>query len=307
MRGRFLSIIIAVLLTSCSGCARFAGFMTTAPPNRVLHPALGNLCRQRAQYDSQFDVVVGPPRATLRVSMLEGRPFGMRPRGTVVVLHGIFSTSERMFPFATSFAHAGYRTVFVDLRAHGNSSGLETTYGVLEARDLSQVLNDLDARGLLVQPVGVCGHSLGGSTAIQLASRDWRVQAVVAMSAHVYMAEIVRQAVRTRIPVLKHLATDEWIAQVVHEAGKSAGFDPRMANSLVAMQQGCTPVLLIHGTEDRFVLPYHSVMLRDAAPQRTRLILLHGADHTGMLDEIRDEASQAAVSFFQEMLSVAAN
>ena len=131
--------------------------------------------------DQQFWVKVGPPDATLSVSVVEPRGKSPSPRGTILVLHGILARSATMLPAAGALADSGYRAVLVDLRGHGRSTGEYMTFGLQEAKDLSQVIDALEQRGLVAGNVGVYGISYGATTSIHLAAVDCRVRAVVAV------------------------------------------------------------------------------------------------------------------------------
>src|SRR5262249_32009212 len=112
-----------------------------------------------------FPVEVGPPRASLPLLLVD-RTDGP-PRGTGFVLHGIRDRKEAMLGWGRGLAEGGYRAVLVDGRGHGRSSGDFLTYGVVEARDLSRVLDTLGAQGLVAGRVGAMGVSYGGATAIE--------------------------------------------------------------------------------------------------------------------------------------------
>ena len=103
-------------------------------------------------------------------------------QGTVLVLHGIRDSKDSMRGKGRLLAEGGYRSVLIDLRGHGSSSGDWLTYGVLDSWDLTQVMDALDRQNLLSEPVGVFGCSFGAATAIQLAGHDPRIQAVVAVA-----------------------------------------------------------------------------------------------------------------------------
>ncbi len=114
-----------------------------------------------------------PPRASLSLLLVDPPA----PRGTVFVLHGIRDRKDSMLGWGRGLAQAGYRAVLVDARGHGRSSGDFLTYGVVESRDLSQVLDALEAQGLAAGRVGVMGVSYGASTAIEWAGAEPRVAA----------------------------------------------------------------------------------------------------------------------------------
>src|SRR5215831_9206830 len=93
----------------------------------------------------EIRVDVGPPAASLSLQIVEPRSAA----GTVFVLHGIRAAKQWMRGWGTMLADAGYRAVLVDLRGHGRSTGDFMSYGVVEARDLSQALDALERRGLV--------------------------------------------------------------------------------------------------------------------------------------------------------------
>lgn len=104
------------------------------------------------------------------------------PRGTILVLHGIRDRKTNMLGVGRLLSQNGFRAILIDLRGHGDSSGDRLTCGIVEARDLSQVVDELSRRGLLSGALGVYGPSYGGAVAIQLAALDPRVRAVAAVS-----------------------------------------------------------------------------------------------------------------------------
>ena len=112
--------------------------------------------------DQQFWVKVGPPEASLSVSVVESRAKLPSPRGTILVLHGVLDRSAVMLPAARALADAGYRAVLVDLRGRGRSTGKYMTFGIQEAKDLSQVIDALRAKGPGDRASGRLRHLLWG-------------------------------------------------------------------------------------------------------------------------------------------------
>src|SRR5881296_2633581 len=94
----------------------------------------------------QLRAAVGPPAASLSVWIIE--PTNITSRSTIVVLHGVQDTKRSMLDLGRRIAAGGYRAVLADLRGHGRSSGQWLTYGVIESRDLVQLLDALQQQGL---------------------------------------------------------------------------------------------------------------------------------------------------------------
>lgn len=231
--------------------------------------------------DRQMRVEVGPPAASLHLFVIE--PQG-EPSGTVLVLHGINDRKDTMVGVGRHLARAGYRAVLVDLRAHGRSSGQWLSFGAVESRDLSQVIDALATHGLLSGDVGAFGPSFGGGVAVQLAGCDPRVKAVVSVCGFTSMRDVTPRVVRMYAPMcLGYLISDASIQRAVTASGKVGGFDPDVADAMGAIRRTSARVLLIHGKDDRKIPPSHSRRMHEAAPDHSRLVLLDGEDHDSIL------------------------
>jgi len=301
-------LAIAALVLSTSGCARLvsnstARLLVEAPNQvdpRIRWTNLRPVPEEQDGFDGRFWVEVGPPRASLLVSIVDPRPGGARPAGTILLLHGAYERSENMLKAAHSFAAHGYRAVLVDMRGHGRSTGERITYGVQESEDLSQVLDWLEQRGLLAGNLGVYGFSFGAATAIELAGRDPRVRAVVAAAPYSSFHDAASHAIKTRMPIARLFATEQWTEQTIREAGRRGGFDWRAANPLAAIQRTDAMVLLVHGDADEFVEPYHSIRLHRAAPGHSQLALIRGAKHHDLAMDEKGTAVSLALDWFNQ-------
>ncbi len=243
-------------------------------------------------------VRVGPPDATLAAWVIEPRA---APRGTILLLHGIRADKRMMIGPGRAFADAGYRAVLVDLRGHGRSGGEYLTYGVVESHDMSALLDAVARRGPL-GPVGVYGYSYGAAVAIQLAARDPRVRAVVAVSAFSTLRGVVRDYEKRLLPGVSDVLPDSWVQGAVDEAGDMASFDPDMASPLQAVRHLSAPLLLVHGTADRRV-PFHNALaLVHAAHGPARFIPVAGATHGSVLADPHGELRRAALSWYAKWL-----
>jgi pimeloyl-ACP methyl ester carboxylesterase len=271
----------------------------------------------RLGVDRSMRVDVGPPPASLSLWVVEPRRSersepSAPPRGTILVLHGINDKKDTMLGVARQFAGHGYRAVLVDLRAHGRSSGQWLSFGVVESQDLSQVVDALQANGLIdhpggvsAPPVGVFGPSFGGGIAIQFAGRDPRVSAVVSVCGFTSMRDVTPGVVRMYAPApAKWLLLNSTIQRAITEAGKIGGFDPDAASALDAIKRTKAQVLLIHGKKDHKIPPRHSERLHAAAPDHSRLLLLDGHDHDSILaGDAGEVVVGEAVAWFDQWLA----
>jgi pimeloyl-ACP methyl ester carboxylesterase len=246
---------------------------------------------------ARVETEVGPPAATLVSWLIEPRT--QPPRGSVVLLHGIRQDRRSLVGAGTAFADAGYRSILVDLRGHGESSGRYLTYGAVEASDLSQLLDALSSRGLELGCVGAFGFSYGAAVAIELGARDPRVTAVVAAAPFASLREVVADYRRKYLPAPLNAIPDSWFGHAVEEAGWLASFDPDQSSPLHSIAASRAHQLLIHGTADTQVPLRHSLALASAAGPLAELLAIPGAAHDSLPSRV---LQQRALAWFERWL-----
>jgi pimeloyl-ACP methyl ester carboxylesterase len=265
---RALSAALAFLiLAGCTlSCESLGASAIVNAPNRGAPAPATTLA-------GELRVPVGPPDATLSLEIIDPAV----AHGTVFVLHGIRADKEACRGWGEMLARAGFRAVLVDLRGHGRSTGDFLTFGVVESRDLVQVLDALETRGLTLGDVGVLGYSYGGGIGIEWAGIDPRVKAVVAVAPFASLRDVV--------PGYVSMLPAGFVSGAIDLAGKRGGFDPDEASPVLAMGHTGAPVLLIHGGDDQHVPPWHSRRIFDARPNRTQLLLVAGASHATIVSD----------------------
>ncbi|MFN0134551.1 MAG: alpha/beta hydrolase [Phycisphaerae bacterium] len=321
-RGRFAARWTTIALgmaglacvTLAVGCVEIVAWAMVRAPNQHLRmenlPATSELLLAANGVDREMRVAVGPPTASLSVWIIEPKgaakdaaraelrnaatadsknvvanePRGPNePRGTVLVLHGIMARKDWMLGVGRKLAENGYRAVLVDLRGHGKSSGDWITYGVVETRDLQQVLDALDREELLAGPVGVYGASFGAACAIQLAGADSRVRAVVAVAPFQSLDAVLPPAAREFVPFGESLISDEILTKAKRRAANLADFDPSQADTLAAIRKTHARILIIHGRDDGKIPVSQSEKLAEAGPSGTRLLVLDREGHYSIM------------------------
>ncbi len=92
------------------------------------------------------------------------REVGTATDPAIVILHGIFGSSDNWLTISKTIADQGYHVILVDQRNHGRSPrSAQFDYPAMAA-DLHELLTDLK----LNHPV-LIGHSMGGKTVMQYA------------------------------------------------------------------------------------------------------------------------------------------
>jgi hypothetical protein len=98
----------------------------------------------------------------------------------VVLLHGLGEAKVSAIAWAPLWHSLGFNILAVDLRAHGESGGADSTAGVWERHDVSQVLDQIrEQRKFETAAVVLFGVGLGAATAAATAALRDDLTAVV--------------------------------------------------------------------------------------------------------------------------------
>ncbi|HEX8522189.1 MAG TPA: alpha/beta fold hydrolase, partial [Tepidisphaeraceae bacterium] len=208
--------------------------------------------------------------------------------------------------WATTLRVAGFRVIMVDLRGHGRSTGTQITYGAVEARDLVQVLDELERQKLIIGNVGVLGGSYGAACAICWAGIDPRVKAVVALEPFDSLRHAAHDTAPTLLGKYRKLFSAKDIQDAVSEASKFAGFDTDRASPYVAIAHMKTPVLLIHGKNDTFLTPANSERMHAVARDHSKLIVVDNATHIDLWHKAYPLIYRESDAWFGKYLSTGA-
>jgi pimeloyl-ACP methyl ester carboxylesterase len=290
---RMLSLAALLLL---GGCNAFLADRMIVPPNghSTKDPVDATLAA------NQQLLTVGPPNASLAFWVLEPRP---PVRGTILALHGFITDHSQVAPAGRALQAAGYRVVLVDLRGHGKSLADHITYGVQDAKDLSQLTDYLQRRRLAGRSIGVFGTSYGAASAILFAGQDSRVKAVVAVAPFSTLREEAPYFGQHLMPLPGlFMSADDYIT-VVNRMGAEAGFDPDACSPLAAIAKTKAQVLLFHGTADLVVPSHASEELAAAAPGHSQLTLLPGKGHLALCLDWFGELRPQTQAWFDQYLA----
>ncbi len=198
-----------------------------------------------------------------------------------VLAHGFTHGIGKPATTATIAAFAGHGAVAaVDFRGHGRSSG-RSSVGRDETLDLDAVVCWARRRGYAT--VTVVGFSMGGAVALRHAAvGEHRPDAVVSVSAPArwYVRE---SAAMRRVHWLLESPLGPPIGRLL---GMRLGepWDELPASPIETVGAITAPILLVHGTADRYFGPAHAVALQRAAGSRSEVWIEQGMGHgeTGM-------------------------
>jgi len=219
---------------------------------------------------------------------------------SVLLLHGITSNRAAMTDAARMFLEAGYRTLTVDLRAHGDSDGEFGVSGPREADDARRWIAWL-RNGRSDGCLYAFGSSLGAGLVVQAADAPG-LCAVVGVSVFASLRETVFDRIGER------LHTGPWAGRTLLRPGVELGFayarfryglDLAAASAADAAAGAGAPILLIHGTDDDNTPVRHAERIHAVNPARVSLWLVPGATHENLGQTGGSDYSTRIIGFFE--------
>lgn len=238
------------------------------------------------------------------------------PRATILLLHGVGSCKEVWRPTSEWLANSGIETLAFDSRAHGRSGGDFATFGYYEKEDVQNILDFIEARPMqaakpgiaerssetakTIPPIGIFGNSLGGAISLQTMAIDERIQFGIIESTFANLDDIVFEYMK-RI-------SGGWGFKLISDlalkrGSKLAAFDPNLVRPAEAAKSVRQPVFLAHGDADIHI-PVANARLNfeNLASKDKELIIVPGADHSGLYSAGGDEYQDKLVEFIERQL-----
>ncbi len=216
---------------------------------------------------------------------------------TVVLLHGISACKEVELERAKILADAGYASLLIDLRAHGQSEGEYCTFGFYEKQDLRAVADTL-AKLFPTRPMAIWGASLGGAVAIQAMAVEPRYQFGIVEST---FDDFNKVALEYGADWLFGLRSHWLTSRVLHKSGQIAHFDPDVVKPVVSAAQINRPVFFIHGDKDARIPMWFGKGNYEACPAPgKRWYQVPGAGHNNLWKIAGDSLRVEVFRFLKE-------
>lgn len=225
-----------------------------------------------------------------------------KPNGSWILLfHGVSDNRIGVIGQSEFLLQNGYNVVMMDARCHGDSGGDIATYGWLERKDTSAVIDALEASEK-PQHLFALGESMGGGIALQSAGVDPRIEAVVAEASFANLQEAAYDYAGLRqYPWLGKtlFAPGAWL--MVYRGGKLAGFPAAEVSPVKAVAARPFPVLIICDEEDHALPCRHSEMIVRAARGPKEFWRVPRAWHTAALGYEPVEFRKRVLGFFDRL------
>lgn len=223
-----------------------------------------------------------------------------KPKGVIVLCHGVDGNREDVLAPAAILHKHGYATMLFDFRARGESEGGHSTLGWKETDDLLAAIALVKSRPELKDvPIGLMGHSTGGAAVLMGASRCPDVRAVIAESPFAQLDHAVDNhfsQVFGRMRLIFEVPS-RWFGERL--IGRSAAeISPVTDISRIAPR----PVLLIEDAEDRLCPPSETHALYEACIEPKSIWTVPGAGHIQAINVQPKEFERRITAFLDENL-----
>jgi alpha-beta hydrolase superfamily lysophospholipase len=245
---RTAAVILAALVAL--GYAGALGLLYVTQ-ERIILPASTLAADYRFQFDQPFDEVWIPVQGASLHALHFKQP---NPRGVVFFLHGNAGNLVSWTTGVDFYRRVNYDLFIVDYRGYGKSTGhIEN-----EAQLYADARAAYDAMAPLYRdkPIVIYGRSLGTALAASLA-RDVRPRLLVLVSPFSSLAASAAQA---------YPWAPEWVLKY-----------PLRTDAIIGDVK--SPILLIHGSEDKLIPLSHSERLKALARSPVELLVVPGAGH----------------------------
>lgn len=209
---------------------------------------------------------------------LEGRYYHHADGAPVLILmHGYRSMTLRDSAGGYFLGKKmGFNVLAADQRAHAGSEGRVISFGIHERRDCLSWIEYANARFGKDIPIVISGLSMGASTVLMAAELELpeNVAAVMADSPYSSPADIIRKVARDR-----HIPDNLAMPFILLGAKLYGGFNLKETTAENAVANSRTPILLLHGEDDRFVPCEMSHAIYKNCPEGSKLVTFPDAGH----------------------------
>ncbi|HXN16987.1 MAG TPA: alpha/beta fold hydrolase [Candidatus Binatus sp.] len=284
---KVLSSLLAIILFAFVAIAMISGFLLY----QILRPA-----RSPATFD--LTVMMGHPSAVsfpvADGTSRDGWFFpGRRGAPTVIVCHGYLSQRADVLTLVTALQDSQFNVFLFDFSGHGTSAGV-TTMGYRERQELQSAVEVLSTRDDIdPKHFGLWGVDLGGYVALEEATHEPRVSALVVDDAYSDPREMVQiQAAQSGLAVLPYVGRFcDWGFRLLNYQYRN---EPSVTTRLV-LTKGMPK--LFFQSDSRPALANQTLQLFILAPEPKQLVRTR-MKYSEMTDEDRKNYENIVVSFF---------
>ncbi|MBI1805314.1 MAG: alpha/beta hydrolase [Ignavibacteriae bacterium] len=224
---------------------------------------------------------------------------GSPVKGTIIYLHGVGDSKIDGLQFAKLLHDHHFNVFLYDARRHGDSDGRFCTYGYYEKHDVSKVIDYFMTRtDMRLGKIGLFGTSMGAAVALQAASIDKRIVAVVAENSFATLRSIFDDYQKRMIQLPFHYLRNI----VIVRSELMAKFRASDVSPLDAVKKISIPILFIYSENDQLIKYTYSLTLYDNATGPKEVYPIKEAMHHDTWNVAGKEYETKVLKFFERNL-----
>lgn len=202
----------------------------------------------------------------------------------LIAFHGYTSNRMGCSTIAVSFLKRGYDVLMVDARAHGESDGEYSGFGILDRFDCLAWIDYANERFDSKKDIILHGVSMGAATVLMasgLPGMPDNVKAVIADCAFTSPYDVFAHVLKRdyKLPPFPIMNITDELCR------RKAGYGFSEYSTLTAMSRTTIPTLFIHGKNDKFVPVWMSEKNYQVCAAPKDMLLVDNAGHGASLFE----------------------
>lgn len=218
----------------------------------------------------------------------------------VMAQHGYKVDRTDLLPEAEMLYSHGYGVLLMSIRTHDLNDGEYITLGYKEMQDLEAwyqyvlTRDDVDP-----ERIGIIGNSMEGTLAIQYASQNENIKAVVAHSAF----STFDDTIATTLKFYTGLPSFPFVPMILFWANQETNQDYTKVRAIDWIGDiSPRPVFLLQGGADQQISPNSGQMLYDAASEPKELWYDPELGHTEFTEKRTEEFEARLIVFYDKYL-----
>ena len=214
----------------------------------------------------------------------------------IILVHGYTANSKSMLSLADKYYQKGFSILAPDQRAHGQSEGAYTSFGIKEKEDMKARISwikDMDKEAKII----VHGESMGAATTMFLAADNPdNLVAFIEDCGYTSFYAMQIDQLKGDLGFLVYPIT--FIANIIGKIRFSSDF---YKSNIDSMKNTKIPGLFIHGKSDRLVPVKMCFDLYKTHPGKKSLYTPKAADHAECKFYDQDEYFRQIFEFLEEL------
>ncbi len=214
----------------------------------------------------------------------------------IIISHGYGYNRMGSVKYVNLFRKMDFNCIIYDTRGHGENTRTTNLMGLIEHKDLLQVIQDSYRRYGSDIYLGLHGESMGSSLSVMALASKPAVKFLISDCGYADLTKTLTYLMKqqNKLPA--------WLIYPISIVSKFRfGLFYQDVSPYKALQNNEIPILFIHGEEDTFILPEHAHIMHEHNSGFKDLLLVPEAEHAKSLITDADGYFEKVNSFLQEI------